>query len=217
MITRINEDFLDDLDMNSVDLSTEQINADDQDAVYAELTSGKYYTFLRFEMMFPGETVLTEKETENIIRKFYLSFKRFVKMCPYIDACSNVLLCSGDKLFSDWNPIMCEEYDAAGLIGFKASPTMRKKDLMLFIESIWKIARNVFNNKNPYDLYHIAAGFEFLILEGKHFTRIANNIDIASPCFSKERIYLDLIKDGHLKKFDDIIELSYAILDQDMT
>jgi hypothetical protein len=172
MITRINEDFLDDLDMNSVDLSTEQINADDQDAVYAELTSGKYYTFLRFEMMFPGEAVLTEKETENIIRKFYLSFKRFVKMCPYIDACSNVLLCAGDKLFSDWNPIMCEEYDAAGLIGFKASPTMRKKDLMLFIESIWKIARNVFNNKNPYDLYHIAAGFEFLILEGKRLSVI---------------------------------------------
>lgn len=97
-------------------------------------------------MMFPGETVLTENETKDIIKQFYILFRRFVKMCPYIESCSNVLLCSNDKLFSNWNPLLCDDYETAGIVGFKVSSHMRKKDLMLFIESIWKIARRVFNN-----------------------------------------------------------------------
>lgn len=217
---RINEDFIDnnisdsELDLaSSVALSNSR---NPQQQLIDDFLSGKYKAFLRLTLTFPGEEVLSEKQTREIINNFAASFKRFVQMCPYLKSCSDALLCS--KMFLNWTDCFCNDiYDNCGIIGFQIAPTMRKKDLLLLHESIWKLARPVLRATTPYEKYHIASGFDFLVKDGDSFERIGSFSDLASPCFSKEKICLREMSEGHLDGFDDFIEMSWWILDKDMT
>ena len=146
--------------------------------------------------------------------EFLKGVRKFLKICPFIDKISDDSLYASEyrdaKNDDFWSEHFADEgtYNFNGIVGFKVSRKMTKQNIFMFIESLWKLLKNIQNGlADGYGLY-----FDIWYVDDEPgvIKKLSHEYDVKSPIFYKQRFVADR---DNWNTYDEIIMMSYVMLD----
>ena len=189
------------------------------ESVETEFFSGRWPLFLRIQCCIGHvKNDPTSEEMKKIIKNCLENVRKFLKVCPFIEKISERDLYSSvlreTKKDSFWSEQFADDstYNFNGIVAFKVSKTITKKNIFMLIESLWKVLKKVQNSlEEGFGLY-----FDFWYIDNEPgvIKKLSQEYDVASQIFYKQRFIMNR---NMWDTYDEIIMMSYVMLNQDMS